>query len=107
MVTWSELVRRVAKKGYYLYQADQILSDVFTVILEAMAEGEDVRIHGFGTFRVKEFKNRVLQDLKTKETVLLPPYKVPRFEPGSVLKTAVKAGHTGGNGIGVRNIDGE
>jgi len=57
-----------------------------------LVEGESVQIHGFGTFDVKECKPRETVDLQTKERIVIPAYKAPKFTAGKLLKRAVKEG---------------
>ena len=59
------------------------------VISAALAEGDEVRLVGFGTFEVKKRAARTGRNPKTKEPVEIPASKVPAFKPGKALKDAV------------------
>lgn len=92
MLKRNDIIERLALKGYTKKDAGVIIDDVIKIITEAMVEGESVQLHGFGTFDVKEFKPRETVDLKTKERIVIPAYKAPKFTAGKLLKRAVKEG---------------
>ncbi len=56
---------------------------VLEAIREALAEGEKVEFRGFGVFRVRERKRGLGRNLKTGETVQIPPGKTVKFKPSS------------------------
>lgn len=63
---------------------------VFDGITAAMANGDEVRIAGFGVFRVKLAKARDARNPRTGEVVHVPATNRPRFTAGKALKDAVK-----------------
>lgn len=64
--------------------------DIFTkAVTAAMAAGHDIKLVGFGTFKLKKRAARVGQNPKTKERVEIPERNMPVFEPGQDMKTAV------------------
>lgn len=82
----------LSAKGYTKKDADRIIDDVFVTLMEAMAKGESVQIYGFGTFGVRTTSPREMIDFQTKERILVPVHKAPKFSPGMLLKKAVKEG---------------
>lgn len=64
--------------------------DIFTQsVIAAMSAGHDVKLVGFGTFKLKKRAARVGQNPKTKERVEIPERNMPVFEPGDNMKSAV------------------
>jgi len=63
---------------------------VFDSMTQALAAGDEVKIAGFGTFRVKMAKAREARNPRTGETIHVPAAKRPRFTAGKALKDAVK-----------------
>ena len=55
----------------------------------ALAEGDEVRLVGFGTFEVKKREARIGRNPATKEEIQIPATKVPAFKPGKALKEVV------------------
>ena len=92
MLNRNEIIERLAQIGYTKKAAGEIIDDVFAVITTALVEGESVRVHGFGTFDIKETAPRDMIHFQTKERITLPPMKTPRFTAGQFLKRAVKEG---------------
>lgn len=91
MVKREDIINRLADKGYTKKSAAYIIDDFVRVISEALVEGEEVMIHGFGTFYVKNIKAHELVDLN-KEMMSLPSYKAPKFVAGAQLKRWVREG---------------
>lgn len=86
----STLIENVSKnadikKG----AAEAAVNAVFASIQAALAEGDEVKIAGFGTFKVKERKERTGRNPRTKETIVVPASKTPAFSPAKALKDSV------------------
>lgn len=92
MLKRNDIIERLALRGYTKKDAGIILDDLVRMIMEALVAGESVQIHGFGTFEVKECAPRSTVDLQTKERIVIPAYKAPKFTAGKLLKRAVKEG---------------
>lgn len=92
MMKRNDIVERLALKGYTKKDAETILDDFISMLTEALVAGESVQIHGFGTFEVKECAEKETVDIKTKERIVIPAYKAPKFTAGKLLKRAVKEG---------------
>ena len=88
----SEFIERFIKKGYTKRAAKILISDLTNCIMEALADGEEVQFYGFGSFSVKNVKGREVIQVRTKEKVDVPGYRVPKFTPGVTFKRAVKEG---------------
>ena len=86
----SELISAVAEKAALSKKdAEAAVSAVLDVISNTLAEGEEIRLVGFGSFEVKHRKERMGLNPKTKTAVPIPATKVPAFKPGKALKDAV------------------
>lgn len=89
-MTKADLVNLIADKGEYTKKdAEKALSTVVDVITDSLVKGEKVQIVGFGTFEVRERKEKIAKNPKTKETVKVPAKIAPAFKPGKALKDAV------------------
>jgi nucleoid DNA-binding protein len=56
----------------------------------ALAEGQEVRIAGFGVFSVKKQKPRQGRNPKTGASVAIPAKNVVLFRPSSLVKSRVQ-----------------
>lgn len=88
----TELVQKVAMESELTKQKASLAVDaVFQSIQNALQNGEDVQLIGFGTFVVRERAAREGRHPQTGEALTIPAGKVPVFKAGKALKEAVKA----------------
>lgn len=86
----TELVAAVAAKAEISKKdAETAVAAVVSTITDALVDGEDVAIVGFGTFKVSERAARKGINPKTKETIDIPASKAPAFKAGKALKDAI------------------
>ncbi len=86
----SELISAVAAKAEIQKKdAEKAVGALLDIIIEQVAEGEDIRIVGFGTFERRERKERTGSDPRTNEKITIPASKVPAFKAGKAFKDAV------------------
>ena len=86
----TELIAAVAEKASISKKdADSAVNAVLDTIVEALAADEKVQLVGFGTFEVRERKERQGQNPQTKQPITIPATKVPAFKAGKGLKDAV------------------
>jgi DNA-binding protein HU-beta len=64
----------------------------FETMAGALGEGDEVRIHGFGAWSVKDRPARVARNPRTGENVKVAARKVVRFAPSSTLSASLRAG---------------
>jgi len=87
----ENLVEKLSEKYQFSKkQALEILNYIFDSIIEAVRKGEDVKISGFGTFRLKVRKARTAVNPRTGEKIEVPEKKTPKFTPSKNFKEAVK-----------------
>ena len=86
----SELINAVAEKAALSKKdSEAAVTAALDAITAALAEGDEVRLVGFGTFEVKKREARIGRNPKTKEEIQIPATKVPAFKPGKALKDIV------------------
>ncbi|MGN0575777.1 MAG: HU family DNA-binding protein [Ruminococcus sp.] len=90
-MTKTELISTVAKDtGLTKKDADIAVNAVIAAITNTLASGEKVAIAGFGTFEVRDRKEKQVLNPQTKQMMTAPACKAPAFKPGQALKNAVK-----------------
>lgn len=88
----SELIIEIAKvSGLTKQNAEQALNGIFDAIKSALSKGEEVRLTGFGSFKVNGRAARTGRNPRTGEELKIAASKVPAFRPGKELKDAVNA----------------
>ena len=86
----SELINAVAEKAALSKKdSEAAVTAALDAISAALADGEEVRLVGFGTFEVKRREARMGRSPKTKEPIPIAASKVPVFKPGKALKDVV------------------
>ena len=86
----SELINAVAEKAALSKKdSEAAVTAALDAISAALADGEEVRLVGFGTFEVKRREARMGRNPKTKEPIDIPASTVPVFKAGKVLKEVV------------------
>ena len=89
-MTKTELVNLIATKADFSKKdAEKALTAVTSSIVDTLANGDDVRLVGFGTFEVRDRKAKEGINPKTKEKITIPAKKVPAFKAGKAFKDAV------------------
>ena len=72
--------------------ARDAVDGVFAAIGEALANGEEVRIAGFGTFGTRSKPACTGRNRRTGEAVSISASTSPTFKAGKSLKDALNAG---------------
>ena len=86
----TELINAVAEKAALSKKdAEAAVTAALDAVAAALAEGDEVRLVGFGTFEVKKREARMGRNPKTKEPIPIAASKVPTFKPGKAFKDAV------------------
>jgi DNA-binding protein HU-beta len=92
----DDLKRAVAKStGLSDAQADNAVRAVFASIEGALADGQEVTISGFGSFRVAERPARDGLHPQTRQPMKIEARRSPAFKPGARLKRAVNGEDVG------------
>lgn len=69
--------------------AGRALDAMIESITNALKEGDQVSLIGFGSFQVKDRAARDGRNPKTGEVIRIPAARVPSFKAGKALKDAV------------------
>tara|TARA_Y100001935_G_C17246092_1_gene478396 strand:+ start:51 stop:386 length:336 start_codon:yes stop_codon:yes gene_type:complete len=90
--TRSTLSEAVFKNvGLSRNESSALVDTVFNEILKSLIEGDDVKISSFGTFIVRNKKERIGRNPKTGEEVPISARSVVTFRASNVLKTKVNS----------------
>ncbi|MDE2817128.1 MAG: HU family DNA-binding protein [Chloroflexota bacterium] len=84
--------RPAAWTGLSKSAAKEVVDGVFAAIGDALANGEAVRIAGFGTFGTRSPLARTGPNPRTGEAVSISASSSPTFKARKTLKDAVNAG---------------
>ncbi len=86
----GEFIDAVAAKADLSKQdAGNAVDAVLDSLSDAMQNGDQVTLIGFGTFLVRDRPARDGRNPRTGETIKIPASKMPAFKAGKALKDAV------------------
>jgi DNA-binding protein HU-beta len=89
----SELASRIAQAtGTSATQANHMISAVTDAVSQALANGDEVRLIGFGSFKVQETKARMGRHPRTGEPISISAGRRVSFSAGSGLSDSLKEG---------------
>ena len=87
----SELIEAMAEAADIpKAAAGRALDGMVDAVTEALKDGDQVSLIGFGTFSVKERAARTGRNPQTGATIEIAASKIPGFKAGKALKDAVK-----------------
>lgn len=86
----SQLIEEVANTAD-LSKADagRAIDSLVDVIADALKQGDQVSMTGFGTFSIRERAARTGRNPQTGEQIEIKASKVPAFKAGKALKDSV------------------
>ncbi len=87
-MTKAEIIDCVYDKvgGFSKKESAEIVEAVFDTMKDTLAEGDKVKISGFGNFVVREKKQRIGRNPQTGEPIPISARRVLTFKPSQVLK---------------------
>jgi integration host factor subunit alpha len=87
-MTKAEIIDAVYEKvgGFSKKEAAEIVEAVFDTMKEVLADGEKIKISGFGNFVVRAKKERVGRNPQTGAPIPISARRVLTFKPSQVLK---------------------
>ncbi len=89
-MTKSELIAHVAEaSGITKAQAAAAVNAVLDGITNALKNGGDVRLPGFGNFSVNHRPARTGRNPRTGETIKIPAKNMAKFKAGKELQNAL------------------
>ncbi|WP_151789988.1 HU family DNA-binding protein [Acinetobacter junii] len=86
----SELINHIAASaGISKTQATAALQAVETGVIDTLANGGEVTLVGFGTFKVTDRAARTGRNPKTGKEIQIAASKAPTFKAGKAFKEAI------------------
>ena len=69
----------------------ELVHDIVDIIIVGLKENEIVKIHNFGTFKLRKKKSRIGRNPKTKEEVMIKERSVISFKPSKKVKSYINS----------------
>ena len=88
-MTKNDLINAVAVHGLSKGQSAAVVESVFDLISRCFERGEDVKIVGFGHFRIRKKAARRGRNPQTGSSIEITARKVLTFKPSKGLKARI------------------
>jgi len=86
----AQLISKLSEKiKLSKVESEMFLDATLEIIQKTVADGDDVKLVGFGTFSRSSRKARPARNPKTGEKLTIPSQRVPRFKAGKDFKDSV------------------
>ena len=89
-MTKADIVNQIAKStGVEKVQVQAIVEAFMDNVKEAMMEGQNVYLRGFGSF-IKKRAMKVARNISKNTTITIPEHNIPAFKPSKSFASEVK-----------------
>lgn len=86
-MTKAEIAARIQTvSGFTRKESADLLEEAFTIMKRTLEDGRRLQISGFGTFEVKQKKDRVGRNPNTGEPITINARRVLTFKPSILLR---------------------
>jgi len=93
-MTKAEIIAEIANKtGLEKVDVQETVEAFFKVVKNAMIEGENVYVRGFGSFVVKKRAEKTARNISKNTAIIIPAHFVPSFKPAKAFVEKVKTGN--------------
>ncbi len=87
----ADLIARIHEKtGVPKVDVLVSLESFFKEVKDALSEGENVYIRGFGSFITKKRARKIGRNIKKNVAIEIPEHHIPAFKPAKVFVETVK-----------------
>ncbi|MDI6767080.1 MAG: HU family DNA-binding protein [Bacteroidota bacterium] len=89
-MTKADIVDHIASgTGLTKVETEAVVDGFIQTVIEALKEGKNIEIRGFGSFKNKKRKGRIARNPRTGAPVQVDEHFVPYFKVSKELRTAV------------------
>ncbi len=89
-LTKADIVDTIATAtGLTKVETEAVVDGFISTVINAMKEGKNIEIRGFGSYKVKKRKGRVARNPRTGEQVMVSEHWVPLFKVSKEVKALV------------------
>ena len=89
-ITKANLVEKISNRlGLSKAESQNLVENFFEILSKSLENGEDVKISGFGTFKLKKKNTRPGRNPLTGEVIPVSARTIVKFSASSKFKTMV------------------
>ncbi|MEZ4453665.1 MAG: integration host factor subunit alpha [Nannocystaceae bacterium] len=90
-MTKADIVDRICEQvgGFSKKDAADVVDLVFNAMKDALAEGDKIKISGFGNFVVRDKGPRPGRNPQTGDEIMIDAHKALTFRPSNILRATL------------------
>lgn len=90
-MTKADIVDRICEQvgGFSKKDAADVVDLVFNAMKDALAEGDKIKISGFGNFVVRDKGPRPGRNPQTGDEIMIDAHKALTFRPSNILRSSL------------------
>ena len=89
-ITKANLVEKISNRlGLSKAESQNLVENIFEILSDTLEKGDDVKISGFGTFKLKKKNTRPGRNPMTGEVIPVTARTIVKFSASSKFKTMV------------------
>ena len=90
-MTKQQLIEKISERtGIRRSEAKKAVEGAMQIIMQTLVAGDNVYLRGFGTFAVRNVKEKKARIVATGETCIVPAHRTVSFKMSNELKNAMK-----------------
>ena len=90
-MTKQDIVSRIAEQtGVEKGTALAVVEGFMEQVKDALADGENVYLRGFGSFIIKQRAAKTARNISTNTTIIVPAHSIPAFKPSKEFASKIK-----------------
>jgi len=93
IMTKADIVAEISNRtGIEKITAQSAVETFMDVVKNAMENGDNVYLRGFGSFIIKHRKQKTGRNISRKVSIIIPAHNIPAFKPAKTFVESVKKG---------------
>ena len=90
-MTKADLIAKISEEtGLERNEVSRAVESMMDFIKTSLTNGQNVFLRGFGSFVVRERKQKTGRNISKNTTIIIPAHNIPSFKPAKVFVDQVK-----------------
>ncbi|MCF8220281.1 MAG: integration host factor subunit beta [Cryomorphaceae bacterium] len=90
-MTKADLIAKISEEtGLERNEVSRAVESMMDFIKTSLTNGQNVYLRGFGSFVVRERKQKTGRNISKNTTIIIPAHNIPSFKPAKVFVDQVK-----------------
>jgi DNA-binding protein HU-beta len=90
-MTKADLIAKISDEtGLERNEISRTVESMMESIKSSLTNGQNVYLRGFGSFVVRERKQKTGRNISKNTTIIIPAHNIPSFKPAKVFVEQVK-----------------